>query len=91
MKRVHVVIRGDVQNVGFRSWTKAKAGHFGVAGWVKNTDDGAVEAVFEAEDEKKVDELVEECRRGPPGSYVEGVDVEEEVFRGEFEGFDIII
>lgn len=89
MRRVRVVIRGDVQNVGFRSWTRHKAEHFGITGWVKNNDDGSVEAVFEGDD-AKVDELVEECRRGPPGSYVEKVDIEEEEHGGIFQGFSIV-
>ena len=90
MRRVHVIISGDVQNVGFRSWTRHKAEHFGVAGWVKNNADGTVEAVFEADD-GKVDEMLDECRRGPPGSYVENISVDDEKFINEFKSFDIIV
>lgn len=88
MRRVRVVVRGDVQNVGFRSWTRHKAGHFGVVGWVRNNADGSVEAVFEGV-ESAVEGMVESCRRGPPGSYVDGVDVKEEKFAGEFSDFQI--
>ncbi len=89
MKRVGVIIRGDVQNVGFRSWIKHKAGHLGLKGWVKNNLDGTVEAVFEGEDHK-IEEILDECKRGPPGSYVENVEAEEGKFRNEFDGFDIV-
>lgn len=89
MKKIHVMIFGDVQNVGFRSWTRHKAEHFGVRGWVKNNPDGTVEAVFEAED-YKVDEIIEACKRGPPGSYVEDVKVEEKPFKDEFRDFRIV-
>ena len=89
MRRVRVVISGDVHNVGFRSWAKGKAEHFGVKGWVRNNIDGTVEAVFEAED-YRIDDVLDACRRGPPGSYVEGVKTEDEQFRGEFRDFKII-
>lgn len=90
MRRVRVVIRGDVQNVGFRSWTRHKADHFGVRGYVRNNLDGTVEAVFEAED-YKIDEIIDACKRGPPGSYVEGVEVREEPRKGEFPDFRIVV
>ena len=90
MRRVHVIVRGDVQNVGFRSWTRHKAGHFGISGWVRNNDDGTVEAIFEGLDHN-VEEIIEECRRGPPGSYVEKVETDEEKFVGDFRGFEIRI
>lgn len=90
MKRVHVKIIGDVQNVGFRSWTKNKADRIGVSGWVRNTEDGNVEAVFES-DEKKIREILVECGRGPPGSYVEDIKVEEQTSTGKLDGFEIKI
>ena len=88
MKTLHVVVQGDVQNVGFRSWVKHKAEFIGVNGWVKNLDDDKVEGLFQAED-KKVYELVEECKRGPPGSYVENVKINEEE-SDEFNSFEIL-
>ena len=45
--RVHVLISGRVQGVWYRASTKDKAEQFGLTGWVKNTYDGNVEAVFE--------------------------------------------
>jgi acylphosphatase len=75
------VIYGFVQGVGFRFGVERAANSRGVAGWVRNRSDGAVEAVFEGEPEH-VDALVDFCRRGPRGAEVERVDVEEESAEG---------
>ena len=76
-----MVIYGFVQGVGFRFGVERTAGARGVAGWVRNRRDGAVEAVFEGE-RADVEALVEFCRRGPRGAEVERVDVEEESAEG---------
>ena len=67
--RVHVVISGKVQGVWFRASTKQKADELGVTGWVKNTADGNVEAVFEAE-KAVIDEMIAWCWVGPPRANV---------------------
>jgi acylphosphatase len=71
--RRRVVVRGSVQGVFFRDSCRREARSLGVAGWVTNRRDGAVEAVFEGEREP-VAALVEWCRRGPRGAHVESVD-----------------
>jgi acylphosphatase len=81
VERRHVVIYGFVQGVGFRFGVERTATARGVAGWVRNRPDGAVEAVFEGE-RADVEALVEFCRRGPRGAEVERVDVEEESAEG---------
>ena len=86
--RAHVLVSGDVQGVFFRSETQAEAESRGVKGWVKNSADGRVEAVFEGEEEA-VKAIVEFCRRGPPRAKVTKVDVTWESFRGEFSDFRI--
>lgn len=75
------MIYGFVQGVGFRFGVERAANSRGVAGWVRNRADGAVEAVFEGEPED-VGELVDFCRRGPRGAQVERVEVEEESAEG---------
>ena len=47
--RKHVVVAGRVQGVFFRDSVRRLAEQNGVAGWVRNTWDGTVEAVFESE------------------------------------------
>jgi acylphosphatase len=81
-KRVHVVVSGRVQGVGFRYATRQRASSRGVAGWVRNNADGTVEAVFEGEPEQ-VDALVAWCRRGPAGARIDDVSVELEAPSGE--------
>jgi len=75
--RRRVVVRGYVQGVGFRYAAARYAESYGVAGWVRNRRDGAVEAAFEGE-EAAVEAMVCWCERGPPGAEVDGVDVFEE-------------
>jgi acylphosphatase len=84
--RRRVVVHGRVQGVFFRDSTEKEARSRGVAGWVRNRDDGAVEAVFEG-DPDAVEALVEFCRSGPSRADVERVDVEEEQPEG-LEGFE---
>ena len=86
--RAHVHISGRVQGVFFRYETQALAEEVGVGGWVRNSPDGGVEAVFEGEKEK-VEQMLDFCRRGPPGAKVTGIDVKWEPYRGEFSGFNI--
>ena len=86
--RAHVLVSGDVQGVFFRSATEAEAESRGVKGWVRNSPDGGVEAVFEGEEEA-VKAMVEFCRHGPPHANVTNVDVTWEKFKGEFSDFRI--
>lgn len=86
--RAHVFISGRVQGVFFRSETQHEAKRRNVKGWVRNLPDGRVEAVFEGE-EGKVKELIEFCKRGPPGAKVTGVKVIWERYSGEFREFEI--
>jgi acylphosphatase len=76
-----------VQGVFFRDTARRLAQQHGVAGWVSNRWDGAVEAVFEAE-EDAVERLVRFCREGPRGAQVESVDVSAEEPEG-LTGFDV--
>ena len=82
MTRRRVVARGRVQGVFFRETTRRAAEEQGVAGWVRNRADGAVEAVLEGE-EAAVQHVLEVMRSGPPGAVVERVDASEEEPRGE--------
>ena len=72
----HVMVRGQVQGVGFRYWTEKTARALGIEGWVRNRRDGAVEAAFAGAPER-VSAMVEACRRGPPGARVDRLEVRE--------------
>ena len=84
-KRVRVT--GLVQGVFFRDTCRRAAAARGVAGWVRNLPDGAVEAFFEGPPEA-VAELVEWARRGPAKARVAGLAVSDERPRG-LAGFQI--
>jgi acylphosphatase len=71
-----------VQGVFFRAEARARAESLGLAGWIRNAEDGSVEAVFEG-DEERVRSMVEWCRRGPAGARVEDVEAQTEQPTGE--------
>ncbi|MEO6606269.1 MAG: acylphosphatase [Aeromicrobium sp.] len=87
MIRRRVVVRGDVQGVFFRASCEQEARRLGVAGWVGNRPDGAVDASFEGENEA-VEAMLEWVRRGPPRATVDAVDVTAEDPKGE-SGFSV--
>ena len=71
--RRRVVVHGNVQGVFFRDSCRRAAESRGLAGWVTNRPDGAVEAVFEG-DSDAVEAMVDWCSRGPRGAAVDSVD-----------------
>ncbi len=79
--RAHVVVHGHVHGVFFRDSVRRLAEQHGVAGWVRNTWDGTVEAVFEGEP-SAVEALVTFCEQGPRGAAVERVDLRDEAPEG---------
>ncbi len=87
--RVRLVIAGRVHGVWFRESTRRQAVSLGVTGWVRNLPDGTVEVVAEGAEES-VRKLVEWCHRGPSAAKVNRVDRAEEIWRGEFNTFDIV-
>jgi acylphosphatase len=80
--RRRVVVRGHVQGVFFRDSVRRLADRHGVAGWIANRWDGAVEGVFEG-DADAVERLVEFCRNGPRGALVDEVEVSDDEPTGE--------
>jgi acylphosphatase len=75
--RRRVVVSGRVQGVFFRDSCQRQAAAAGVQGWVRNTNSGDVEAVFEG-DGDAVDKMVAWCRVGPSRAMVTSVRVAEE-------------
>jgi len=85
--RQRVVVAGSVQGVFFRESTRREAERHGVAGWVCNRSDGAVEAVFEGA-ASDVEALVAFCSSGPRGASVEDVTARSEPPEG-LGGFEV--
>ena len=85
--RARVIARGRVQGVFFRAETHDTALRLGLAGWVMNRRDGAVEAAFEGP-KSAVERAIEWCRQGPPSAKVDSLDVSWEEPAGE-EAFEV--
>jgi acylphosphatase len=86
--RAHVLISGRVQGVFFRSYIRNQANLRKLTGWVRNTKDGNVEALFEG-DRDGIEEIIKYCRKGPEGSSVGDVKVEWGEYTGNFREFEI--
>lgn len=86
--RVHATLSGRVQGVFFRAETRNTARREGVHGWVRNTSDGRVEAVFEGR-ARDVEQVIQWCRAGPPNARVDHIHLKEEAYTGEFDRFSI--
>ena len=80
--RAHVYVTGKVQGVYFRATTRDEAQKRDLNGWVRNLDDGRVEAVFEGPQEA-VEELIEFCHEGSSAAAVDDVEVSYEEPQGE--------
>jgi len=85
--RKRVVAHGRVQGVFFRDTVSSEADSRGVAGWVKNRDDGTVEAVFEG-DPDAVQAMVDLCGSGPKSADVAKLEAGEEEPEG-LSGFEV--
>ena len=85
--RAHVFVSGRVQGVFYRATTRDQARDAGIEGWVRNLDDGRVEAVFEGP-ESAVESMVEWCHTGSSRARVDDVEVTYEAPEG-LDGFEI--
>lgn len=72
MARLHVLISGRVQGVGFRWFTRVAARRLQLAGWVANRADGSVEVAAEGSDDR-LSEFRAALSRGPDGADVTGL------------------
>jgi acylphosphatase len=87
MKTQRLLILGRVQGVWFRESMRREAERLGVAGWVRNTPDGGVEAVVQGPAEA-VDALIEWARRGPPQARVDHIEIGLSETHGLLSGFE---
>ncbi|HYC38997.1 MAG TPA: acylphosphatase [Chitinophagaceae bacterium] len=88
MKTIAITVRGRVQGVFFRQSTKEKADELGITGSVMNAHNGDVRIIASG-DEKKLSQLVEWCRHGPPRARVDTIEVNGVPFE-QFSDFRVI-
>ena len=88
MERLHAIVHGDVQGVGFRYFVQRTAAQLGLSGWVRNNDDGTVELVAEGARDK-LEELRRAVERGPRMAHVDRADVQWSSATGGLHGFDL--
>ncbi len=86
--RVHAMITGGVQGVNFRAECREHARRHGLTGWVRNSADGSVEAVFEGPRDS-VQRMLAWCEHGPSAARVLEVATRWEEPTGEDTGFDV--
>jgi acylphosphatase len=72
-RTLHVLIHGRVQGVSFRAWTQHLAELHGLKGWVRNRQDGSVEAVLSGP-AHLIEVMLKACHQGPSGAIVESVE-----------------
>jgi len=87
-KAFRASVIGRVQGVGFRYSAIREARRLGLAGFVRNADDGSVEVVAEG-DAGPLGRFLEWLREGPPGAYVRDVEVTFTPYTGEYQSFEV--
>jgi acylphosphatase len=88
MERLHAVVRGNVQGVGFRYFIQWKARQLGLRGWVRNNDDGTVELVAEGP-RPELEQLMMAAEEGPRTARVQRVEVQWSSATGGLEPFEL--
>lgn len=84
--RAQILVSGLVQRVFYRSYTQQKARELELTGWVHNLPDGRVEAVFEG-DRQNIEKMIEWAKIGSPSAQVNGVEIDWQEYKGEFNTF----
>ena len=87
-RRVRARVHGRVQGVFFRDRTRRRALELGLVGSAANLADGSVEIVVQG-DPDAVEALMDFVRIGPPLAQVERLEVTEEAYCAELEGFRV--
>jgi len=88
MERLHAIVRGDVQGVGFRYFVQRKAQQLGLRGWVRNNDDGTVELVAEG-GRGELEQLKRALEEGPRLARVDWVETRWSEAAGGLDRFDL--
>lgn len=88
LKTVHLIVKGTVQGVGFRYYTRQLAGNLGLSGFVKNLANGDVE--IEAEGEKEhLQALVHDLQTKNMAEYIADLKVEWSAYQHKYSDFVI--
>ena len=87
-ERIHIIVEGHVQGVGFRYFVERNALELGLTGWVRNLQNGNVEIIAEGE-KGSLDQLLSSVSSGPTGSSVLNVIKEWSVAENTFARFTI--
>lgn len=88
MERLHAIVRGDVQGVGFRYFVQRRAQQLGLQGWVRNNDDGTVELVAEGT-RKQLEDLKRAVEEGPRLARVDRVETRWSEGTGDLPRFEL--
>jgi acylphosphatase len=86
--RLHAVIDGHVQGVGFRMFVSDHAKNMGLTGWVRNTYAGQVEVTAEGS-RSDLEAFLSRLRQGPRSAFVTDAQVQWQEATGEFSRFDV--
>jgi acylphosphatase len=87
-ERLHAIVHGYVQGVGFRAFVAREGRRLGLDGVVRNRPDGTVEVTAEGE-RRPLEELLGALERGPGEAEVQRVETSWGAARGEWTGFQI--
>ena len=86
--QMRAIVRGQVQGVYFRDFTRRHARRLGLVGYVRNLWDGTVEVLAEG-NRDLLESLLRELHAGPPAARIEGIDLEWGQPSGEFPSFEV--
>jgi acylphosphatase len=86
--RLHAIVEGRVQGVGFRNFVLENASRLGLTGWVRNRWNGDVECLAEGE-RQALEKLLATLHRGPRTGYVANVRVDWQEASGEYTYFTV--
>lgn len=85
---VKVIVKGRVQGVGFRWFTREKARNLGLTGYVRNLPNGNVEIWAEGE-QQDINDLIHLLRQGPSWSQVTDLEIDEVQSQGKYDDFNV--
>ena len=85
---IRAIVKGRVQGVGYRFFTRRTALELGIKGYVRNLPDGTVEVVAQGSREQ-IEKFIDKLREGPPLAIVEDIELEELPEGESFDDFEI--